>query len=167
MQTFLLLTVALAATLCIHGAAFTMIRAFVAALGAAAAAPALDELPPLGAQRHGFVMCPACPMQLPKTSQAQPLASHGCPQRPLATCGVVTAAAIHGASGGGGEGAVRRGGQSAAGLRVRPGGFATAGVALAGDFVDLEYNDIDWIIGVNFWGVVHGTKEFLPHLYSV
>ena len=41
-----------------------------------------------------------------------------------------------------------------------------AGVALAGDFVDLEYKDIDWIIGINFWGVVHGTKEFLPHLIA-
>ena len=41
-----------------------------------------------------------------------------------------------------------------------------AGVALAGDFTDLEYNDIDWIIGVNLWGVVHGTKEFLPHLIA-
>ena len=39
-----------------------------------------------------------------------------------------------------------------------------AGVALAGNFVDLEMKDIDWIIGVNFWGVVHGTKFFLPHL---
>ncbi len=39
-----------------------------------------------------------------------------------------------------------------------------AGVALAGDFLDLEMEDIDWIIGVNFWGVVHGTKFFLPHL---
>ena len=41
-----------------------------------------------------------------------------------------------------------------------------AGVALAGDFTDLEYTDIDWVIGVNFWGVVHGTKEFLPHLIA-
>jgi NADP-dependent 3-hydroxy acid dehydrogenase YdfG len=41
-----------------------------------------------------------------------------------------------------------------------------AGVALAGDLNDLEYADIDWIIGVNFWGVVHGTKEFLPHLIA-
>ncbi|MCW2764811.1 MAG: short-chain dehydrogenase/reductase [Nocardioides sp.] len=41
-----------------------------------------------------------------------------------------------------------------------------AGVALAGDFTELEYPDIDWIIGVNFWGVVHGTKEFLPHLIA-
>jgi NADP-dependent 3-hydroxy acid dehydrogenase YdfG len=41
-----------------------------------------------------------------------------------------------------------------------------AGVALSGDFTDLEYPDMDWIVGVNFWGVVHGTKEFLPHLIA-
>ena len=41
-----------------------------------------------------------------------------------------------------------------------------AGVALAGDLTDLEYADMDWIIGVNFWGVVHGTKEFLPHIIA-
>jgi NADP-dependent 3-hydroxy acid dehydrogenase YdfG len=41
-----------------------------------------------------------------------------------------------------------------------------AGVALAGDLVDLSYDDLDWIVGVNFWGVVHGTKEFLPHLIA-
>lgn len=41
-----------------------------------------------------------------------------------------------------------------------------AGVALAGDLLDLEYDDIDWIIGINFWGVVHGTKAFLPHLIA-
>ncbi|MBI2243779.1 MAG: SDR family NAD(P)-dependent oxidoreductase, partial [Nocardioides sp.] len=41
-----------------------------------------------------------------------------------------------------------------------------AGVALAGNFEDLEYPDMDWIIGVNFWGVVHGTKELLPHLIA-
>ena len=39
-----------------------------------------------------------------------------------------------------------------------------AGVALAGDLVDLEWVDIDWFIGINFWGVVHGTKFFLPAL---
>ena len=41
-----------------------------------------------------------------------------------------------------------------------------AGVALAGDFADLEYPDMEWIVGINFWGVVHGTKEFLPHLIA-
>jgi hypothetical protein len=39
-----------------------------------------------------------------------------------------------------------------------------AGVALAGNFEEIEYKDFDWIVGINFWGVVHGTKEFLPHL---
>jgi short-subunit dehydrogenase len=41
-----------------------------------------------------------------------------------------------------------------------------AGVSLTGDFIDLEYADIDWIVGVNFWGVLYGTKEFLPHLIA-
>ncbi|UDY23067.1 SDR family NAD(P)-dependent oxidoreductase [Nocardioides sp. Kera G14] len=37
-----------------------------------------------------------------------------------------------------------------------------AGVALNGRINDLEWEDIDWIMGVDFWGVVHGTKLFLP-----
>ena len=41
-----------------------------------------------------------------------------------------------------------------------------AGVSLSGDVTDLSYEDLDWIVGVNFWGVVHGTKEFLPHLIA-
>jgi NADP-dependent 3-hydroxy acid dehydrogenase YdfG len=41
-----------------------------------------------------------------------------------------------------------------------------AGVALAGDVEDLDYDDMEWIIGINFWGVVNGTKEFLPHLVA-
>ncbi len=41
-----------------------------------------------------------------------------------------------------------------------------AGVALAGDLDALSYDDMDWIVGINFWGVVHGTKEFLPHLVA-
>lgn len=44
--------------------------------------------------------------------------------------------------------------------------FNNAGVALAGDFEEMEYSDFEWIVGVNFWGVVHGTKEFLPHLIA-
>lgn len=39
-----------------------------------------------------------------------------------------------------------------------------AGVALNGRVEDLEWDDIDWIIGIDFWGVVHGTKLFLPAL---
>ena len=41
-----------------------------------------------------------------------------------------------------------------------------AGVALSGDLADLSYEDLEWIVGINFWGVVHGTKEFLPHLIA-
>jgi NAD(P)-dependent dehydrogenase (short-subunit alcohol dehydrogenase family) len=41
-----------------------------------------------------------------------------------------------------------------------------AGVALAGDVEDLLYPDMDWIMSINFWGVVNGTKEFLPHLIA-
>ncbi len=41
-----------------------------------------------------------------------------------------------------------------------------AGVALAGDLTELTYADMDWVVGINFWGVVHGTKEFLPHLIA-
>jgi NADP-dependent 3-hydroxy acid dehydrogenase YdfG len=39
-----------------------------------------------------------------------------------------------------------------------------AGVALSGRVEDLEWDDIDWIIGIDFWGVIHGTKLFLPAL---
>lgn len=41
-----------------------------------------------------------------------------------------------------------------------------AGVALSGDLLELSYDDLDWIVGINFWGVVHGTKAFLPHLIA-
>ena len=41
-----------------------------------------------------------------------------------------------------------------------------AGVALSGRVEDLEWDDIDWIIGINWWGVVHGTKFFLPHIIA-
>ncbi len=41
-----------------------------------------------------------------------------------------------------------------------------AGVALAGNLVDLEWDDMDWILGINLTGVIHGTKFFLPHLIA-
>src|SRR5918995_1800086 len=41
-----------------------------------------------------------------------------------------------------------------------------AGATATGDFADLSYDDLDWIVGVNFYGVVHGSKEFLPHLIA-
>jgi len=42
--------------------------------------------------------------------------------------------------------------------------FNNAGVALSSTVEGMSYDDLDWIIGINFWGVVHGTKAFLPHL---
>jgi hypothetical protein len=39
-----------------------------------------------------------------------------------------------------------------------------AGVALHGDFEEVSYEDFEWVLDVDFWGVVHGTKEFLPYL---
>ena len=41
-----------------------------------------------------------------------------------------------------------------------------AGVAVMATVEDLSYDDLDWIVGINFWGVVHGTKAFLPHLIA-
>lgn len=40
-----------------------------------------------------------------------------------------------------------------------------AGVALGAVKVDeLKYDDFEWIMGINFWGMVYGTKAFLPYL---
>ncbi|NNL66505.1 MAG: SDR family NAD(P)-dependent oxidoreductase [Myxococcales bacterium] len=39
-----------------------------------------------------------------------------------------------------------------------------AGVAVDMTFEEMSMDDLDWIVGVNFWGVVHGCKFFLPWL---
>jgi short-subunit dehydrogenase len=39
-----------------------------------------------------------------------------------------------------------------------------AGVALGATIEDTRYEDFEWLMNINFWGVVHGTKAFLPHL---
>ena len=39
-----------------------------------------------------------------------------------------------------------------------------AGVSLSGAVADLSLEDFEWIMGINFWGVVHGTRAFLPYL---
>ena len=39
-----------------------------------------------------------------------------------------------------------------------------AGVALGSTVEAMSYEDFEWLMGINFWGVVHGTKAFLPHL---
>ena len=42
--------------------------------------------------------------------------------------------------------------------------FNNAGVALSGTVAGLSLEDYDWIMGINFNGVLYGTKAFLPHL---
>jgi len=39
-----------------------------------------------------------------------------------------------------------------------------AGVALSGTVPALGIDDYRWIMDINFWGVLYGTKAFLPHL---
>jgi len=39
-----------------------------------------------------------------------------------------------------------------------------AGVTVVDTLEDVSYEDFKWVIDTNFWGVVHGTKAFLPHL---
>ncbi|MBD5634370.1 MAG: SDR family oxidoreductase [Candidatus Eremiobacteraeota bacterium] len=39
-----------------------------------------------------------------------------------------------------------------------------AGVALYGNVDDVSIADLEWIVGINFWGAVYGTKLFLPLL---
>jgi short-subunit dehydrogenase len=39
-----------------------------------------------------------------------------------------------------------------------------AGVALLGQFNEIDHAQMDWLMNINFWGVVHSTRAFLPHL---
>jgi short-subunit dehydrogenase len=39
-----------------------------------------------------------------------------------------------------------------------------AGVALLGQFNEIDQAQMDWLMNINFWGVVHATRAFLPHL---
>lgn len=39
-----------------------------------------------------------------------------------------------------------------------------AGVGLLGTFEQISLEDFEWLISINFWGVVYGTKFFLPVL---
>ncbi|MBA2279841.1 MAG: SDR family NAD(P)-dependent oxidoreductase [Actinomycetota bacterium] len=44
--------------------------------------------------------------------------------------------------------------------------FNNAGVGVAAKIQSMSYDDLHWLMGINFWGVVHGTKAFLPHLQA-
>jgi short-subunit dehydrogenase len=39
-----------------------------------------------------------------------------------------------------------------------------AGVSVADSLESVSYKDFEWLMGINFWGVVYGTKAFLPYL---
>lgn len=42
--------------------------------------------------------------------------------------------------------------------------YNNAGIAYSGDIEVSSYKDIERVMDVDFWGVVNGTKAFLPHL---
>lgn len=41
-----------------------------------------------------------------------------------------------------------------------------AGVAVSETINDLKWDDFEWLMGINFWGVTYGTKAFLPTLLA-
>lgn len=44
--------------------------------------------------------------------------------------------------------------------------YNNAGIAYHGEFEKSEFKDIEHVMDVDFWGVVNGTKAFLPHLIA-
>lgn len=42
--------------------------------------------------------------------------------------------------------------------------FNNAGVAIEGDFREIKPQDFEWLMDINFWGVVRMTRAFLPIL---
>ena len=44
--------------------------------------------------------------------------------------------------------------------------YNNAGVAFAGDVLGSSFDDIERVVDIDFWGVVNGTKAFLPHLIA-
>src|SRR3954464_11093959 len=44
--------------------------------------------------------------------------------------------------------------------------YNNAGIAFAGDIEVSQFKDIEKVMDVDFWGVVNGTKAFLPHLIA-
>src|SRR5271166_1794343 len=44
--------------------------------------------------------------------------------------------------------------------------YNNAGIAFAGDIEISQFKDIERVMDVDFWGVVNGTKVFLPHLIA-
>lgn len=45
--------------------------------------------------------------------------------------------------------------------------FNNAGVTLVDSVESQSYEDFNWLMNINFWGVVYGTRAFLPYLKQV
>jgi NAD(P)-dependent dehydrogenase (short-subunit alcohol dehydrogenase family) len=44
--------------------------------------------------------------------------------------------------------------------------YNNAGIAFSASVLDSEWADWERVLSVNLWGVIHGTKAFLPHLIA-
>ena len=44
--------------------------------------------------------------------------------------------------------------------------YNNAGIAFSGDIEVTQFKDIERVMDVDYWGVVNGTKAFLPHLIA-
>ena len=44
--------------------------------------------------------------------------------------------------------------------------FNNAGVTLGGSIEHSSIEEIEWLLGINLWGVIYGTKAFLPMLLA-
>jgi len=44
--------------------------------------------------------------------------------------------------------------------------YNNAGIASGHSVLESDYPELERVIGVNLWGVIHGTKAFLPHLIA-
>jgi NADP-dependent 3-hydroxy acid dehydrogenase YdfG len=44
--------------------------------------------------------------------------------------------------------------------------YNNAGIAFSGDIEITQFKDIERVMDVDYWGVVNGTKAFLPHLIA-
>ncbi|MDA0979241.1 MAG: SDR family NAD(P)-dependent oxidoreductase, partial [Proteobacteria bacterium] len=45
--------------------------------------------------------------------------------------------------------------------------FNNAGVSVTGNAEQMPYEDMQWLMNINFWGVVYGCRAFLPYLHEV
>lgn len=44
--------------------------------------------------------------------------------------------------------------------------FNNAGTSLVGTFEHLDMDEMDWQLGINLWGVIYGSKAFLPMMLA-